>query len=73
MTLESGQYIEMESAAACRLYDARGAVLSTVAPRGDPPTLAAGDNRLAFTCDPPEGASARARVTVVARGEPLRP
>ena len=73
VTLESGQYIEMESAAACRLYDARGAVLSTVAPRGDPPALAAGDNRLAFTCDPPEGASARARVTVIARGEPLRP
>jgi hypothetical protein len=73
VTLESGQYLEMESAEACRLYDARGALLATVAPRGDPPTLEAGDNRLAFTCEPPQGASARVRVTAIARGEPLRP
>ena len=73
VTLESGQYLEMESAEACRLYDARGALLATFAPRGDPPKLEAGDNRLAFTCEPPQGASARVRVTAIARGEPLRP
>ena len=73
VTLESGQYLEMESAATCRLYDERGALLNTVVPQGDYPNLAAGDNRLTFTCEPPRDASARACVTVSAQGEPLQP
>jgi hypothetical protein len=73
VTLESGQYLEMESAAACRLYDERGALLNTVVPQGDYPNLAAGDNRLTFTCEPPRDASARACVTAIAQGEPLQP
>jgi hypothetical protein len=32
-----------------------------------------GQNQVTFTCDPPQGASARARVTVIVQGEPLRP
>jgi hypothetical protein len=73
VTLESGQYIEMESAAACKHYDERGALLAAVVPQGAAPKLDAGDNRLTFTCEPPQGSSARLRVTAIAQGEPLRP
>jgi hypothetical protein len=73
VTLESGQYIEMESASACRLYDERGSIVGPVQPQGDPLRLEAGDNAVTFACDPPQGASARARVTVIVQGEALRP
>jgi len=73
VTLESGQYIEMESAAACKLYDERGAVVAAIVPRGDQPRLEAGDNRLTFTCEPPQDANARVHVTAITRGEPLQP
>jgi hypothetical protein len=71
VALESGQYIEMESATDCKLYDERGALIQQVTPQGDVPRLASGDNALTFTCTPPEGHAARANVTVITLGEPL--
>ncbi|MCY3020727.1 MAG: hypothetical protein NTW87_17050 [Planctomycetota bacterium] len=73
VTLESGQYLEMESAAACRVYDERGALVDTTVPRGEQPKLETGDNRLTFACEPPQGANARVRVTAITQGEPLQP
>ena len=73
VTLESGQYVEMESASDCRLYDARGAMLRKVVPQGEPPRLEAGENRATFSCQGPEGSVARARVTVITQGDPLGP
>jgi hypothetical protein len=73
VTLESGQYVEMESASDCRLYDARGALLRKVVPQGEPPRLEAGENRATFSCQGPEGSVARARVTVITQGDPLGP
>jgi len=70
--LESGQYIELESPTDCALYDERGALRRKLAPQGDLPRLAAGDNRIAFTCGQPADAPARAHVTVITQGEPLR-
>jgi len=72
VTLESGQYIEMESAADCKLYDERGALVQQVTPQGDVPALAPGDNALTFTCGQPEGHAARANVTIITLGEPLK-
>ncbi|HUT36160.1 MAG TPA: hypothetical protein VNE39_21915 [Planctomycetota bacterium] len=72
VALESGQYIEMESAADCKLYDERGALVQQVAPQGDVPALAPGDNAIAFTCGQPEGHAARANVTIITQGEPLK-
>jgi len=71
VTLESGQYIEMESATDCKLYDERGALIQQLSPQGDVPTLASGDNGIAFTCGEPEGHAARANVTIITLGEPL--
>jgi hypothetical protein len=73
VTLESGQYLEMESASDCRLYDARGALVQKVVPQGVPPRLETGENQATFTCKGPEGAPARARVTVITQGNPLGP
>ena len=72
VTLESGQYIEFTSPEDCRLYDERGALVAKIKPQGEVPTLAEGKNRITFTCDPPEGYAARAEVTVISSGEPLR-
>jgi len=72
VTVESGQYIEMESATDCKLYDERGALLQQVTPQGDVPALAAGDNAFVFSCGAPEGHATRANVTVITLGEPLK-
>jgi hypothetical protein len=73
VTLESGQYIEMESADDCRLHDERGALIQRVAPVGEVPTVAAGENQVSFSCEGPDGRRARAKVTVITCGEPLEP
>lgn len=72
VTLESGQSIEMESPAECRLLDDRGALVERFAPRGAVPALSPGENRVAFECDAVEGYRPRARITVIAEGPPLR-
>jgi len=36
------------------------------------PLVAAGENQIAFTCEGPEGYNARANVTVITQGKPLR-
>jgi hypothetical protein len=67
--LESGCYLELRSAADCKLYDAKGKVLAEVTPQGAIPQLAKGDNRVQFTCQPPQGMNPRAHVTLITRGE----
>jgi hypothetical protein len=73
VTLESGQYLEFRPEAECRLYDERGAILRMVAPQGETPRLAAGDNAVTFSCDAPDGRPARVQVTVITRSDPLKP
>jgi len=73
VSIVSGGYVEFDSTADCRLYDARGKLVRKVRPRGAAPQLAAGENRVAFTCEGPEGVRARARVTVIASGRPFGP
>lgn len=72
VTLESGQYLELESMADCRLYDERGELIQRVTPQGDLPTMAAGDNAVEFSCLGPEGHNARANVTLITQGKSLR-
>ena len=71
VTLESGQFIEYEGPADCRLHDERGAVLQQITPQGADPQLASGENPVRFTCDGPAGYNTRAQVTVIAQGPPL--
>jgi len=72
VTIQSGQYIEFESLNDCRLYDERGEVLQRIPPQGDVPTMLAGDNAIEFSCLPPEGHNARANITLITQGKPLR-
>lgn len=56
----------------CKLYGPEGKLISEVEPRGEMPILQEGDNRIHFNCDDSEGVNARANVTIISRGEPLR-
>jgi hypothetical protein len=72
VTLQSGQYLELESIDDGVLYDERGELLSRFQPQIDRlPTLAEGENTLRFDCAPPPGLSARAEVTVISLGQPF--
>lgn len=70
--LESGYYLEFRSMSDCTVYGPKGEVLSDITPVGDAPEAAAGENTAAFLCDNERGVSARAYVTLITRGEPLR-
>ncbi|MBE3097265.1 MAG: hypothetical protein IMZ44_09080 [Planctomycetes bacterium] len=72
VTIESGQYLELEGPADCRLRDERGAVLQTVTPQGAPPNLAPGESKVTFSCEVPDGRPARVKVTVITQGSPLQ-
>jgi hypothetical protein len=70
-TLESGDYVELASIEDCRVYNERGILRERLPLQGTIPVVKAGDNRIAFSCAPPQGFSARAEITVMASGEPL--
>lgn len=71
VTLESGQFIEYEGPADCRLHDERGAVLQRITPQGAAPTLASGENPISFSGDGPAGYNVRVQITLIAQGLPL--
>jgi len=72
VTLQSGQYVELESIDDCVLYDERGELISRFRPQVEKlPLLAEGANAIRFGCAPPQGHSARAEVTVVSLGQPF--
>jgi hypothetical protein len=71
VTLESGQFIEYEGPADCRLHDERGAILQRLTPQGAEPRLAAGENPIRFTCDAPAGYNPRAQITLITQGPPF--
>jgi hypothetical protein len=70
--IDSGCYLEFNALDDCRLYGPQGGLLRTVEPTGTVPQLAPGDNSLEFRCDSPPGVRARAHVTVITQGEPLK-
>ncbi|MBI5095446.1 MAG: hypothetical protein HZB26_23810 [Candidatus Hydrogenedentes bacterium] len=70
--IESGAYLEYNSMTDCKLYGPNGALVAEVKPEGAAPGLNPGDNKVEFTCEPPAGVSARAHVTVIGQGEPIK-
>jgi hypothetical protein len=77
--IETGCYLEFGSmsdaalrSTSCRLYDPEGRLIREVQPRGGIPIVEEGDNEVSFNCGAPADASARAYVTVITRGKPLR-
>jgi len=70
VSLKPDEYLEMDFSGCCRHFDANGGVLEDVKPKGAL-RLAAGENRLRFSCDSGASTSPRAEVTISLRGEPL--
>jgi hypothetical protein len=72
VTLQSGQYLELESLDNCVLYDERGELVRRIQPRIDRlPMLAQGPNIVHFDCAAPQGLSARAEITLISLGQPF--
>lgn len=72
VAMQSGQYIELESADDCVLYDERGELLQRFRPQADTfPILAHGSNSLRFACTASPETSARAEITVISLGTPF--
>jgi len=69
--IQSGCYLEFCSTTDCKLYGPKGELISEIIPQGQIPMLEEGDNRIKFTCDVSPDVSARARVTVISKGDPL--
>ena len=69
VAMDANSYLEYNSPTDCKLYDAQGNLVSEVKPEADTPILAAGNNSVNFTCEPPATGSARAIVTITGIGE----
>ncbi len=70
--ISSGSYLEYSGPNDCKLYGPNGELIQEVKPEGAAPTLGAGPNEVHFACDAPAGLRARARVTVISQGEPVK-
>ncbi|HAK93650.1 MAG TPA: hypothetical protein DCM87_01240, partial [Planctomycetes bacterium] len=66
-----GGRLELDEGGGCALYGPKGETLARVSPSGPVPALPNGDNRIRFSCDRAAGVSPRAKVTVIAHGDPL--
>ena len=71
VTMKTGMYLEFNSPADCKLYGSKGELIQTVVFEGRLPVLKPGDNKMAFTCDPPEGLNPRVLVTTITNGAPV--
>lgn len=72
VSMESGMYLELNSASDCKLYGPKGELIKEVAVAGKIPSLLSGDNELSFTCDGPKGVNARVQLTVISEGDSLK-
>ncbi len=70
--IESGCYLECNSADDCQLYGPQGQLLRAVVPEGEIPSLEPGANDVRFECGPSAEVSPRANVTVISFGNPLK-
>ena len=68
--IESGSYLEFRSMTDCKLYGQKGELIAEITPQGEAPMLTAGEIAVEFNCGTP-GASARAYVTVIGKGDLL--
>lgn len=73
--LASGDYLEFDGSGDVRVYDARGTLTQTAQIEGEIPELQNGVNTIHFSCaaETPPQVHHRAKVTVIAFGEPLQP
>jgi hypothetical protein len=72
VAIESGCYVDFNSPQDCKLYNPGGAFLRDCGAEGNVPRLAEGENQIVFACDGPSGYNARALVTTITMGSPLK-
>ena len=70
VSLQPDEYLESDWSGGVRHFDPNGAVLGHVTPQGTL-RLAAGENRVRFSCKLGDTASPRAEITLSVRGQPL--
>jgi hypothetical protein len=68
VTLETGQYLELDINGGYTVYGPDGAVVLTDRLHGAIPQINSGENEIGFTCNQPEGYTPRAQVTVIMQG-----
>lgn len=73
VTMKSGDFLEIAPDGDCTHCDDKGDLLARVrvASAAGWPVVQTGDNAVAFDCEPPAGARARAEVTLNAFGQPF--
>ncbi len=69
--MQSGNYLEFNSADDCVLYGSKGEELAKITHEGAIPSLLSGDNQIRFSCDRTDGPSPRLKLTVISYGRPL--
>ncbi|MBX2922686.1 MAG: hypothetical protein KF746_10880 [Chitinophagaceae bacterium] len=72
VTMKPGMYLEFFSENDCKLYGAKGELISDIKIKGNIPILNAGDNEIEFNCESNENVSPRVQVTVIGEGLPLK-
>jgi len=70
--IESGGYLEFNSMTDCKLYSKEGVIVGEVKPKGDAPVIGPSEHTVGFSAATSDGLSARAYVTIITQGEPLR-
>jgi hypothetical protein len=70
--MESGMYLEFNSASDCKLYSSKGELLKEISILGSIPSISSGENEISFTCNNSQEMSTRLQVTIVTEGKPLK-
>lgn len=70
--IETGCYLEFNSASDCKLYGPKGDLISEVKPEGEAPAVQPGSNDVKFACEAEGGLRPRAYVWVITEGEAVR-
>jgi hypothetical protein len=69
--MESGMYLEFNSAKDCKLYGQKGEFLQDVKIEGKIPEIKNGDNAISFKCNGTKGVSSRVQVTMITEGKQI--
>lgn len=69
--MESGMWLELNSATDCKLYGPKGELLREIKIEGKIPALIPGENKITFSGKGVPGINSRAQVTIISEGKPL--